>query len=69
MTSKQEPKPMKERTKPHGDKIDVDKGATTRKQAPDDETARLGGAAYAPHDLEADELAEKGADNSRSDKK
>jgi hypothetical protein len=66
MSNKQEPKPMKEPMKPHGDKIEVDEGATSPEQAPDDDTARVGGAAYAPHDLEADELAEKGADTGRS---
>ena len=56
------PQPMKEPRKPHGDKIDAVKDANVQKreQVPDDSTARVGGAAYAPHDVEADELAKKG---------
>ena len=73
MANQQDPKAMKEPMKPHGDKIDADKGRDNAvkdqkgKQSPDD-TARVGGAAYAPHDLEAEKLAEKAGGNGTPEK-
>jgi hypothetical protein len=73
MDNKRDPHPMKEPMKPHGDKIDLDRdgdrGARDRKsQQPVDDTARVGGAAYAPHEPEAEELAENTGDKPTPDK-
>lgn len=73
MADKQQPQPMNEPVKKHGDKIKVDNGSEKRQTGQAGEpqttplepadTAQVGGAAYAPHDQDAEKLTEKIGDN------